>query len=73
MLTAIGLHRYYAAVAALPNQQDAAALVVAGVVQGADGVPGRGGGGAAVVVLVFGLAQMGQVSWRQAASQNIHS
>ena len=28
---------------------------------------------AAVVALVFGPAQMGQVSWRQAASQNIHS
>ena len=25
------------------------------------------------VALVLGLAQMGQVSWRQAASQNIHS
>jgi hypothetical protein len=28
---------------------------------------------AAVVALVLGLAQTGQVSWRQAASQNIHS
>ena len=33
LLTAIGLRRYYAAVAALPNQQDTAALVAAGVVQ----------------------------------------
>ena len=33
LLTAIGLHRYYAAVAALPNQQDTAALAAAGVVQ----------------------------------------
>ncbi|MEO6144308.1 MAG: MFS transporter, partial [Dermatophilaceae bacterium] len=33
MLTAIGLNRYYAAVAALPSQQDAAALAAAGVVQ----------------------------------------
>ena len=28
---------------------------------------------AAVVTLVLGPAQTGQVSWRQAASQNIHS
>jgi len=33
LLTAIGLHRYYAAVAALPNQQDTVALAAAGVVQ----------------------------------------
>jgi MFS family permease len=33
LLTGIGLHRYYAAVAALPNQQDTAALAAAGVVQ----------------------------------------
>ncbi len=33
LLTAIGLHRYYAAVTALPNQQDVAALAAAGVVQ----------------------------------------
>ena len=33
LLTAIGLHRYYAAVAALPNQQDTAALASAGLVQ----------------------------------------
>ncbi len=33
LLTAIGLRRYYAAVAALPNQQDTAALAAAGVVQ----------------------------------------
>ena len=33
MLTAIGLRRYYAAVVALPNQQDTLALAVAGVVQ----------------------------------------
>ncbi len=33
LLTAIGLHRYYAAVTALPNQQDTAALAAAGVVQ----------------------------------------
>ncbi len=33
LLTAIGLRRYYAAVAALPNQQDTAALVAAGIVQ----------------------------------------
>ena len=33
LLTAIGLHRYYGAVAALPNQQDTAALAAAGVVQ----------------------------------------
>jgi MFS family permease len=33
LLTGIGLHRYYAAVAALPNQQDVAALSAAGVVQ----------------------------------------
>lgn len=33
LLTGIGLHRYYTAVAALPNQQDLAALSAAGVVQ----------------------------------------
>ena len=33
LLTAIGLRRYYAAVAELPNQQDTAALVASGVVQ----------------------------------------
>jgi MFS family permease len=33
MLTGIGLHRYYAAVAALPNQRDTAALSAAGIVQ----------------------------------------
>jgi MFS family permease len=33
LLTGIGLHRYYAAVAALPNQQDVAALSAAGIVQ----------------------------------------
>ena len=33
LLTAIGLRRYYAAVAALPNQQDTVALAAAGVVQ----------------------------------------
>jgi len=33
LLTGIGLHRYYAAVAALPNQQDSVALAAAGVVQ----------------------------------------
>jgi hypothetical protein len=33
LLTAIGLRRYYATVAALPDQTDAAALVDAGVVQ----------------------------------------
>ena len=33
LLTGIGLHRYYGAVAALPNQQDVAALSAAGVVQ----------------------------------------
>ncbi|HET7277655.1 MAG TPA: MFS transporter [Dermatophilaceae bacterium] len=33
LLTAIGLHRYYQTVAALPNQTDAAALVAAGLVQ----------------------------------------
>jgi hypothetical protein len=33
LLTAIGLHRYYATVAALPDQGDTHALVSAGVVQ----------------------------------------
>jgi MFS family permease len=33
LLTAIGLHRYYATVAALPDQSDTKALVSAGVVQ----------------------------------------
>ncbi|MGA8979759.1 MAG: MFS transporter, partial [Pedococcus sp.] len=33
LLTAIGLHRYYDTVAALPDQTDTAALVAAGVVQ----------------------------------------
>jgi MFS family permease len=33
LLTAIGLHRYYATVAALPDQSDTKALVAAGVVQ----------------------------------------
>ncbi|HEV7194855.1 MAG TPA: MFS transporter, partial [Pedococcus sp.] len=33
LLTAIGLHRYYETVAALPNQGDTGALVAAGVVQ----------------------------------------
>jgi hypothetical protein len=33
LLTGMGLHRYYAAVAALPNQLDTAALGAAGVVQ----------------------------------------
>jgi hypothetical protein len=33
LLTAVGLHRYYAAVAVLPDQTDAAALVGAGIVQ----------------------------------------
>jgi MFS family permease len=33
LLTAIGLHRYYDTVAALPNQGDTGALVAAGVVQ----------------------------------------
>jgi len=33
LLTAVGLHRYYAAVAALPDQSNTAALAAAGVVQ----------------------------------------
>jgi MFS family permease len=33
LLTAVGLHRFYAAVAALPDQGDTAALAAAGVVQ----------------------------------------
>jgi hypothetical protein len=33
LLTAVGLHRYYDAVASLPDQTDAAALVGAGLVQ----------------------------------------
>jgi len=33
LLTAVGLHRYYAAVAALPDQANTAALAAAGVVQ----------------------------------------
>jgi hypothetical protein len=61
----------YDTVAALPNQQDAAALAVAGVVQVQTVL--LGGAVVAVVVLVLGPAQTGQVSWRQAASQNIHS
>jgi hypothetical protein len=75
LLTAIGLHLYYAAVAALPNQQDTAALAAAGVVQVRTVFLGGAVAAlvAAVVVLAFGPAQMGQVSWRQAASQNIHS
>ena len=75
LLTAIGLHRYYGAVAALPDQQDAAALATAGVVQVQTVF--LGGAIAAVLAaafaLVLGRAQTGQVSRRQAASQNIHS
>ena len=65
----------YDTVAALPNQQDAAALAAAGVVPVQMVFLGGAVASlvAAVVALVFGPAQMGQVSWRQAASQNIHS
>jgi len=75
LLTAIGLHRYYGAVAALPDQQDAAALATAGVVQVQTVFLGGAIAAllAAAVALVLGRVQTGQVSRRQAASQNIHS
>ena len=54
LLTAIGLRRYYAAVAALPNQQDPAALAAAGVVQVQTVF--LGGAVAALVAAVVALA-----------------
>ena len=75
LLTAVGLRRYYAAVAALPDQSDTVALAAAGVVQVQTVFLGGAVAAllAAVVALALGPAQMGQVSWRQAPSQNIHS
>ncbi len=52
LLTAIGLHRYYVTVAALPDQSDTAALVAAGVVQ----VQTVFFGGAVAAVLAAGIA-----------------
>jgi hypothetical protein len=54
LLTAIGLRRYYDAVAALPDQADAAALVAAGVVQVQTVFAG-----AAVAALAGAVASMG--------------
>ena len=54
LLTAMGLRRYYAAVAALPNQQDPAALAAAGVVQVQTVF--LGGAVAALVAAVVALA-----------------
>jgi len=45
LLTAVGLRRYNAAVAVLPDQASTAALAAAGVVQVQDGVLGRGDSG----------------------------
>jgi MFS family permease len=75
LLTAIGLHRYYGTVAALPDQSDTAALAAAGVVQVQTVFLGGAVAAfaAAVVALLLGTSQTGQISWRQAASQNIHS
>jgi len=75
LLTAVGLHRYYAAVAALPDQGNTAALAAAGVVQVQTVFLGGAVAAflAAVVALFLGPVQTGQISWRQAASQNVHS
>jgi MFS family permease len=54
LLTAIGLHRYYATVAALPDQTDTRALVAAGVVQVQTVFTG-----AAVAALLGALASVG--------------
>jgi MFS family permease len=54
LLTAVGLHRYYDAVAALPDQTDAAALVGAGLVQVQSVF-----GGAAVAALAGAVASAG--------------
>jgi len=58
LLTAIGLRRYYAAAAALPNQQDTAALALAGVVQVQTVF--LGGAVAAFIAAAFALALRGQ-------------
>jgi MFS family permease len=52
LLTAIGLHRYYAAVAALPDQSDTVALVAEGVVQ----VQTVFAGGAVAALVAAGIA-----------------
>jgi MFS family permease len=52
LLTAIGLHRYYAAVAALPDQSDTVALVAEGVVQ----VQTVFAGGAVAALIAAGIA-----------------
>jgi MFS family permease len=52
LLTAIGLHRYYAAVAALPDQSDTVALVAEGVVQ----VQTVFAGGAVAALIAAGVA-----------------
>ena len=61
--------------AALPDQSDTVALAAAGVVQVQTAFLGGAVAAllAAVVALALGPAQMGQVFWRQAPYQNIHS
>jgi hypothetical protein len=76
LLTAVGLHRFYQAVARLPDPSDARALVDAGVVQVQTVFAGAAVAAAlaAVVALRLGVRpQTGQDSRRHAASQNIHS
>jgi hypothetical protein len=76
LLTAVGLHRFYQAVARLPDPSDARALVGAGVVQVQAVFAGAAVAAAlaAVVALRLGIRpQTGQDSRRHAASQNIHS
>jgi MFS family permease len=58
LLTGIGLRRYYAAVATLPDQQDTAALAAAGVVQVQTVF--LGGAAAAFVAACVALALSGQ-------------
>jgi MFS family permease len=75
LLTAIGLHRYYETVAALPDQSNTAALLAAGVVQVQTVFLGAAVAAflAAVVALALSTPRTGQTAWNAAASQNIHS
>jgi MFS family permease len=75
LLTAIGLHRYYDTVAALPDQGDTVALAAAGVVQVQTVFLGAAVAAfvAAVIALLLGASQTGRSFWRLAAPQNIHS
>jgi MFS family permease len=76
LLTAVGLRRFYAAAAQLPDPSDATALVGAGVVQVQTVFAGAAVAAALAAVLSLSLGirpQTGQVSRRHAASQNIHS